>query len=979
MKDFFQLLKSSHMKASLTLFFALALLLHAKQGLAQCSPDTEAPNTLCKSQLIVEPIFGGPTTFTVYASDFDNGSTDNCTATNQLKISIQLAPASDLPPSTEQMLFGPGQYQIVLWAVDEAGNASHCWSNLTVDPDCSNGGTQSLACNDNLAVDIPPSNSLELFPAFFLAGGAYCSDYGVRLGSGSFESSLQLDSADIGTYTYEVKDLTTGNSCWGTLTVGDDCQNDNTPPTVYCNNGISLTYVSGGVQLNAVDVNAGSYDNCPAPLQFFIEKGAASQTPPNTTSVVFDLNEIGANDVTLWATDAAGNSNFCTTSVMVDTCLGNSVMACNDQLTVEVPFQQPAYLYPDDMLEGGPYCLNQMVIGNQDFGVPQPFMTFTSNDLGTYTIQVLNFINGNSCWGTVQVVLACDTSQYSVAGTVFVDTLANCLYDPGEIGLENWKVKAVGQTTGYVYTTTSGANGVYQINGICSNDTEVELSLDVPFNYGQTCPTTWTVQTIPNMPAVQYIPVHLETECPLMVVDLATPFLRRCFLNTYTVSFGNYSSQAISDTWVEVELDSFMNLQGSSLPAIPLGSNRYKFETGSLGMGQTGSFNIEFELSCDAMLGQTHCTEAHIFPDTICPQGGNWSGANIAVEGNCEGDSVHLRIRNTGTGNMTAPLDFIVVEDVIMYMSGDFNLNAGELYEIPAIAAGGETWRLEAQQVPAHPYPGSVSVTLEGCNGLNMTGLVNLFPTDNPNPFIAVDCQENVGSFDPNDKSAVPTGYGNPHFINQNTDIEYLIRFQNTGTDTAFKVVILDTLSEFLDPTTIRPGASSHPFSFEILDEKLLRFNFSGIMLPDSNTNEAASHGFVQFVAKQKPDLAKNTVIENTAAIYFDLNAPVITNTVFHTISENFIEVSDASEANGLAPLHVFPNPASEAVTFMLPIVLGENASFQLHDQLGKLVRNQSFSGDQFRLERKGMASGIYFYSIENEGVKLYSGKVILR
>lgn len=56
-------------------------------------------------------------------------------------------------------------------------------------------------------------------------------------------------------------------------------------------------------------------------------------------------------------------------------------------------------------------------------------------------------------------------------------------------------------------------------------------------------------------------------------------------------------------------------------------------------------------------------------------------------------------------------------------------------------------------------------------------------------------------------------------------------------------------------------------------------------MLPDSNVNEAASHGFTSFRVKQVPNLPVGTLIENSAAIYFDFNAPVITNTSWHTIA----------------------------------------------------------------------------------------------
>jgi hypothetical protein len=424
-----------------------------------------------------------------------------------------------------------------------------------------------------------------------------------------------------------------------------------------------------------------------------------------------------------------------------------------------------------------------------------------------------------------------------------------------------------------------------------------------------------------------------------------------------------------------------MEYLSSSIPGAALGNNVFSFQVGDLQAGQCGSFTIVFDLSCDAVLGQTHCSEAHIYPDTLCPESPFWSGANIEVEGFCENDTVRLTIKNTGNGDMPAPLDYIVVEDVIMYLQGNFQLDAGQTQPVTPIPATGQTWRLEAEQVPNHPYPGSVAVAVEGCNGLNMTGLVNLFCMENPNPFISVDCQENIGSFDPNDKSAAPLGYGEHHLIERNTDIEYLIRFQNTGTDTAFKVVILDTLSAYLDPVSLRPGIGSHPFSFEMLDEKTLRFTFNGILLPDSTTNEPASHGFVKFSAKQLPGISLGTLIENSAAIYFDFNEPIITNTVFHTIGENFIEVTnDAVERpSAYGELLVYPNPSSGHAIFDIPGATLEDGTFVLRDHQGRLIKTERIAGNRFRFDRGALVPGIYFYLIENAGTTLYTGKIILR
>ena len=75
--------------------------------------------------------------------------------------------------------------------------------------------------------------------------------------------------------------------------------------------------------------------------------------------------------------------------------------------------------------------------------------------------------------------------------------------------------------------------------------------------------------------------------------------------------------------------------------------------------------------------------------------------------------------------------------------------------------------------------------------------------------------------------------------------------------------MVVDTISPFLDLATIRPGASSYPYDLDIGPGNVIRFSFSDIMLPDSNVNEAASHGFVKFKIDQQRDNPIGTIITN--------------------------------------------------------------------------------------------------------------------
>jgi hypothetical protein len=113
-----------------------------------------------------------------------------------------------------------------------------------------------------------------------------------------------------------------------------------------------------------------------------------------------------------------------------------------------------------------------------------------------------------------------------------------------------------------------------------------------------------------------------------------------------------------------------------------------------------------------------------------------------------------------------------------------------------------------------------------------------------------------------------------------------VIRFQNTGTDVAYKVVVVDTLSADLDVSTLQLGSCRIPYKVQVSGKgrPVLTFTFNNILLPDSNANEPASHGYIQFSIKPKAGLPEKTRIENFADILFDYNEPVRTNTTFNTL-----------------------------------------------------------------------------------------------
>ncbi len=138
-------------------------------------------------------------------------------------------------------------------------------------------------------------------------------------------------------------------------------------------------------------------------------------------------------------------------------------------------------------------------------------------------------------------------------------------------------------------------------------------------------------------------------------------------------------------------------------------------------------------------------------------------------------------------------------------------------------------------------------------------------------------------SYDPNDKRSWPDRIGEDNYTLRSERIDYTIRFQNNGNDTAFYVKIIDVLDPGLDKKSLILNASSHEVDTYILGDTLI-FEHNNIILPDTASNFIESQGFVSFSFSSLPDIEQGSVILNKGEIIFDQNEPIITNIVKNTI-----------------------------------------------------------------------------------------------
>jgi len=180
-------------------------------------------------------------------------------------------------------------------------------------------------------------------------------------------------------------------------------------------------------------------------------------------------------------------------------------------------------------------------------------------------------------------------------------------------------------------------------------------------------------------------------------------------------------------------------------------------------------------------------------------------------------------------------------------------------------------------KLPASPCAGTLSATAEI---LPLAGDVNL--VDNTSAFTQpISC-----SYDPNDMQVDPAGCGPEGFIPAGQPLTYLVKFQNTGTAPASQVVVSNILDANLDVSTLQVLGSSQPNLLQVQGNQLV-WTFPNIGLPPESVDDLASQGYVKYKISPLVAAPVGAVITNSAAIYFDLNAPINTVTTTNTLTSS--------------------------------------------------------------------------------------------
>lgn len=366
----------------------------------------------------------------------------------------------------------------------------------------------------------------------------------------------------------------------------------------------------------------------------------------------------------------------------------------------------------------------------------------------------------------------------------------------------------------------------------------------------------------------------------------------------------------------------------------------------------------------------------------------------------------------TEIANQINPLDTIVDNELLGWKFD--SLYPGEtvqrsiIFEMPGISQG--------------VNPGTLINIASETQAKNSNGSESVFRNLYSQPILC--------AYDPNDKLVSPDRGGEDNYTFFEDTLIYTVRFQNTGNDTAFTVILRDTLDENLDVSTISILATSHReiIKTEIEKDRYITFTFKDILLPDSTINFNGSQGYVSYSIQPKDGLDENTIIKNTASIYFDFNPPIVTNTTQNTLVEcipidesNVIVTIQAGESYTLPDgtivdeagtyttqilderncpteiitttielltsvdnltldkfVSIYPNPINNV--FYLDIESNSVVDYELKvlNIIGQEISKQNIKEKTNTIYIKGLESGVYFIQLWNKSEKLVASKKLI-
>ncbi len=621
-----------------------------------------------------------------------------------------------------------------------------------------------------------------------------------------------------------------------------------------------------------------------------------------------------------------------------------------------------------------------------DFGDGSPIDTIIGNQIthtyvSTMSYQVCMSVPG--CLPFCTPIYAQGNPTSMLCGTIFNDANGNSIID----------------------TTETGLGGMYLfIYGAGTQLTAFSDSITGNFSFNVT-PGTYTVQLCPagggilqnsiiTVPA--QAPTVPPTSCASYTVtiganDTICGLNFGVFTNASTVSgtlFYDINNNGILDgsetglPYQAVQVGSYTaytDANGNYTISLPIGTYNITYTpTGFYSSGTITTLNVVANVTQNGQIYGNNNIGLYMTPGqvdlgitispstTVTPGFPAWYSINVCNNG------------TTPTGaTITMQYDAVLTPN----------------YQSPAASNVNTTNNLITWNVP-NINPGScyyIWLTFNASVGIQLGSSTIEFVSVNPTTGIDNNMNNNtdtihqivLGSWDPNNKLVDYTNTNDPNFqmVSSTTadqEIRYTINFQNTGNAPAHNVVVIDEMSTNLDVNSYEFVGSSHNCEI-IRNGHTTTYKFMGIMLPDSVNNEPASHGSITYKLNALSSLTIGEQMIDYANIYFDFNAPVLTEDAVVTV----VGPTASSSILSNEQVIIYPNPAEDVVNVNLQSTKDSKVNISLTDATGKVClqqqRNLKTGYNKLMLNTSELSQGIYFVQTTTEDGIVKTSKLSIK
>jgi len=432
--------------------------------------DNIAPTMVCQDIVVQLDAVGNAS---ITADNVDGGSSDACGVAD---LSID---------NTSFTCDVVGANTVTLTATDVNNNSASCTATVVLEDNV----LPTMVCQ-NITVQLNTTGEASIVPADVDGGSTdNCGIAGLTAAPNVFTC------ATVGTNTVTLTATDVNNNsanCLATVTI-----EDNVLPTMVCQDIVVPLDGSGNASITAADVDGGSSDAC----------GIAELTAlPN----VFTCDAVGANTVTLTATDVNGNSATCTAMVALEDNSAPS-MVCQD-IIVPLDANGSAVITAADV-DGG----STDACGIASLSIDNNAFTCTNVGDNTITLTATD-INGNSATCTAVLALQDDTAPIAVCQdiTVELNTAGSAVITAADVdggSNDNCGIADLSLDITTFSCVDMGENivelSVVDVNGNTSTCSAMVIVIDTEAPVITSCPTDFTV----CQPTVIYPQVTFTDNC----------------------------------------------------------------------------------------------------------------------------------------------------------------------------------------------------------------------------------------------------------------------------------------------------------------------------------------------------------------------------------------------------------------------------------------------------------------------------------